>query len=249
MSDNASPSILIGGITGGIGSALARILVDRGWRVAGYCRNPDESKLPEGVKAFSCNAIEPLEITDTFAKAREHFGGSPTAYAHCIGSILLKSAHQLKDEEWSQTLRLNLDSAFFSLRSAVGLMLPEGSGSVVLISSVAAQAGMPSHEAISAAKGGINGLVQSAAASYANRGIRINAVAPGLVETPGSMALLSTETARSISQRMHPLGRIGQPGDVAELIAYLVSSEASWVTGQIWSIDGGLAHLRQRPKA
>ncbi len=245
------PVVCIGGVSGGIGSSLAKILASRHWTVSGYCRHPEKAgSLDQAIDAdniFGADATDSGAVQQTFDKVVEKLG-RVDAYVHCIGSVLLKAAHMINDGEWSKTLRLNLDSAFYSLRSAVQQMQKQGGGSIVLVSSVAAQTGMPAHEAIGAAKGGINGLVLSAAATYANRGIRVNAVAPGLVETGLSKPILGSEQARNLSERMHPLGRIGKPEDVAHLIAYLVSEEASWITGEIWSVDGGMAHVRQRPK-
>ncbi len=162
--------------------------------------------------------------------------------------MLLKSAHLTKLEEWHRTLDVNLNSAFYGLRAAVGPMQTQNGGSIVLVSSVAAQTGLPSHEAIAAAKGGIDGLVRAAAASYAARQIRVNAVAPGLVDRPLAAPLLGSEQARAMSEELHPLGKIGRPANITSLIAWLLSADADWVTGQVWSVDGGMAHVRPRPK-
>jgi NAD(P)-dependent dehydrogenase (short-subunit alcohol dehydrogenase family) len=148
--------------------------------------------------------------------------------------------------EFRATLEINLVSAFIALKAAVPLLQANGSGSIVLFSSTAAQTGLQSHESISAAKAGIEGLVRAAAATYAPRNIRVNAIAPGLVETPLSAGLLSSEPARQASEKMHPLGRIGKPEDIAAAAALLLSDEASWITGQTWPVDGGLADLRVR---
>ncbi len=144
---------------------------------------------------------------------------------------------------------LNLNSAFYGLRAVVGPMQTQRRSSIGLLSSGPAQTGLPGHEAISGSKGGINGLVQAAAASYALRNIRANAVAPGLIGTPFAAPLRGSESARAFSEKMHPLGRIGGPANIASLIAWLLMEDAAGVTGQIWSVDGGLAHLRPRPKA
>jgi NAD(P)-dependent dehydrogenase (short-subunit alcohol dehydrogenase family) len=122
-------------------------------------------------------------------------------------------------------------------------------GCIILVSSVAAQTGLPNHEAIAAAKGGIDGLVRSAAATYAPRGIRVNAVAPGLVDTPLAAPMLGSEAGRQLAEKLHPLGRVGRPGNVGSLIAWLASDDADWVTGQVWSVDGGLAHVRPKPRS
>jgi NAD(P)-dependent dehydrogenase (short-subunit alcohol dehydrogenase family) len=248
-----SSFIVIAGLTGGIGSALARRLHAAGWLVGGFARSAEklaalEAELP-GLLTARADATDYPALEAALAELSARAGAAPEAYVHCVGSILLKSAHLTSLEEWRHTLALNLDSAFHGLRAAVGPMQTRGSGAIVLLSSVAASTGLPSHEAIAAAKGGIEGLVRAAAASYASRGVRINAVAPGLVDTPLAAGLLGSPQARAFSEKMHPLGRIGTPEEIAGAIAYLVSPEASWVTGQVWHLDGGLSSLRPRPKA
>jgi NAD(P)-dependent dehydrogenase (short-subunit alcohol dehydrogenase family) len=246
-----APVVLIGGVTGGIGSALARRLAAAGVSVAGYARDAAklaalQAELP-GLLTLTAEATQPAEVEAAVAATVAHFGRLD-GYVHAVGSILIKAAHQTRPEEWLRVLDLNLNSAFYGLRAALGPMQTQNHGSIVFISSVAAQAGLPAHEAIAAAKAGIDGLVRSAAASYAPRNIRINAVAPGLVDTPLAAPLLASEAARTFSEKMHPLGRIGRPEQIASLIAWLLTPDADWVTGQIYSIDGGLAHLRPRPK-
>jgi NAD(P)-dependent dehydrogenase (short-subunit alcohol dehydrogenase family) len=107
-----------------------------------------------------------------------------------------------------------------------------------------AQVGLNNHEAIAAAKAGIMGLTRSAAATYARRGVRVNAVAPGLVETPMSEHILSSDQGRKQSEAMHALGRLGQPDDIARAICWLVDPENDWVTGQVLGVDGGLGTLK-----
>ena len=249
---SSPPVVLIAGVTGGIGSDLARRLTAAGWQVAGYGRSAEKLaalrvELP-ALHTLECDATQPAQVEAAVAATVAQFGRLD-AYVHCVGSILLKAAHLTKLDEWHRVIDLNLNSAFYGLRAAVGPMQTQSRGSIVLISSVAAQTGLPGHEAIAAAKGGINGLVQAAAASYASRNIRINAVAPGLVDTPLAAPLLGSEQARAFSEKMHPLGRVGRPANIASLIAWLLTEDADWVTGQIWSVDGGLADLRPRPKA
>lgn len=242
--NNETPVAYIAGITGSIGQELAHRLINAGWRVGGFARNPDRLGDIEAT-LVAADATDSTAVQDAFAELAEKLG-PPTAYVHCVGSILLKPAHITKDEEWAQTIDLNLNSAFYGLRAAVKAM--KQGGSIVLISSTAAQVGLPSHEAIAAAKGGVEALARSAAATYASKGIRVNSVALGLVESNLSQAMLSSETGRKISEAMHPLGRVGQPADAASLIAWLCSEEASWVTGQQWACDGGVSSVRQKTK-
>ena len=117
---------------------------------------------------------------------------------------------------------------------------------MVLVSSAAATIGMPNHEAIAAAKAGIEGLVRSAAATYAGSSIRFNAVAPGLVKSKMTERLWNNETTASNSIQMHALGRLGEPDDIAAAIDWLLSTESSWITGQVLGVDGGLASVLPR---
>jgi NAD(P)-dependent dehydrogenase (short-subunit alcohol dehydrogenase family) len=245
------PTALIGGITGGIGRTLGQQLSNSGWNIAGYARN--EARLAELAATHADWLLAPVDATrrqaiDHVVQATTGRHGRIDAYFHCIGSILLKPAHLTKPEEWTQTLELNLTSAFLALQAVLGPMQIQGGGCILFVSSVAAQIGLPNHEAIAAAKGGLDALVRSAAATYAPKNIRVNAVAPGLVDTPLAAMLLGSDTARQVSEKMHPLGRVGRPANIASLLAWLATPDADWVTGQVWSVDGGMAGLRAKPK-
>ena len=119
-------------------------------------------------------------------------------------------------------------------------MRSQKQGSIVLVSTVAVAQGLNNHESIAAAKAGIEGLIRSAAITYARETIRFNAVAPGLTDTPLAEPLLRNEASRNFSQAMHPLGRVGLPQEIARVIAFLLDPENSWITGQVWGVDGGL---------
>jgi NAD(P)-dependent dehydrogenase (short-subunit alcohol dehydrogenase family) len=165
------------------------------------------------------------------------------------GSIYLKAAHLTAPEDWLAVIQQNLNSAFYALRAIVPGMVKQGGGSLLFFSSVAAQAGLANHEAIAAAKGGLEAMVRSAAATYAPRGIRINAIAPSLTDTPLSKAITGSPQALAFTQKMHPLGAINTADAVANMAAWLLSDAASQVTGQIFVIDGGLSSIVPKPKA
>ncbi|AWM39058.1 2-(S)-hydroxypropyl-CoM dehydrogenase [Gemmata obscuriglobus] len=246
------PAYVIVGAAGGIGSALCRRLAARGpckLMLAGRDPNKLDALASDLTTAGATVAVRTLNAIDSgavdllFAEAGQQFGPI-TGAANLCGSILLKPAHLTTDQEFADTLAVNVTTAFNVLRAAVKGM-PNG-GSVVLMSTVATKIGLANHEAIAAAKGAVNGLVISAAATYAGRNLRVNAVAPGLVRTPLAARLTSSEATLKASTAMHPLGRIGEPGDVADAIAWLLAPETTWVTGQIVSVDGGLSSVRAK---
>jgi NAD(P)-dependent dehydrogenase (short-subunit alcohol dehydrogenase family) len=152
---------------------------------------------------------------------------------------------QLSDAGWEFTLRLNLDSLFYSNRAAVQHFLRQGRGGVILnMASVLAFAPSPRYfatHAYAAAKAAIIGLTKAAAASYAPQNIRINAVAPALVETPMAQRAVGNEAIRDFVRHRQPLdgGRVGQPTDVDQAVVYLLSDHSRFVTGQVLAIDGG----------
>lgn len=237
-------SVVILGATGGIGSALCKILAGRGYDLFLAGRNAD--RLAELSASFQCptyslTSTSSETILECVRQAKKAFGRLD-GIANCIGSLLLKPAHQTSDQEWEETLAVNLGSAFAVVRAAAETM-QEG-GSVVLVSSAAAHVGLPSHEAIAAAKAGIEGLTRSAAATYGSRRLRFNAVAPGLVRTNLTRHLWENSIASTASVAMHALGRLGEPEDVASMIAWLLDRSNSWVTGQVFGVDGGLGSVR-----
>ncbi len=212
----------------------------------------DEKKLQDlsgelGALPVPFDATSSSQVDSCFEQAVNSLGRID-GVANCVGSLLLKPAHTTTDQEWDDVLAVNLTSAFATVRAATKAMMRTG-GSIVLVSSAAGRQGLVNHDAIAAAKAGVIGLTLSAAASYANRGIRVNCVAPGMVETPLTERLTSNEAMLKASTAMHPLGRIGQPTDVAAAIEWLLDPENSWVTGQVLGVDGGLATLRPRSAA
>jgi len=249
MSTENSPVMIIVGGAGGIGSAVAHKLAARGCRLVLAGR--DAQRL-EAVAAEARAQTMPLDARDSAAvdalmQSVQASHGRVDGMVNCAGSILLKPAHLITDQEFAETLATNLTTAFNLVRAATRLMMKQpGGGSLVLCSSVAARRGLVNHEAIAAAKAGVEGLALAAAASYARFGVRVNCVAPGLTRTEMTRSLTQNETVAKMSAALHPLGRIGEPAEVASAICWLLDREQSWVTGQVIGIDGGLGSIQAR---
>ncbi len=244
---DSKPAYVIVGATGGIGAALCRHLQQNGARLMLAGRTEEKlTALAEevGGEYAVVDATQLEQVEACCVRAFERFGRLD-GMVNCAGSMLLKPAHQTTEADWHTTLAANLTSAFATVRAASRVMLRSG-GSIVLLSSAAARTGMANHEAIAAAKAGVIGLALSAAATYARFGLRVNVVAPGLVRTPLTARLTGNADALKASLALHPLGRIGEPQDVASAIVWLLQPAQSWVTGQVLGVDGGLASLRPR---
>ncbi len=233
------------GAAGGIGNATCELLVKEGNQVVGSVR--DSGAIAAGLKvdgvdyrSVDAEDWDSVEALFENLKAEEF---PLTGVTLCVGSILLKPAHLTRKEEFDAVISKNLSSAFATVRAASKALSKTG-GSIVLVSTAAAQHGLANHEAISAAKAGVEGLARSAAATYAKRQIRVNCVAPGLVRTPLSERITGNPSSLEMSEKMHPLGRIGEAIEVARAITWLLSSDQGWITGQTIGVDGGLSSLR-----
>ncbi|HRK32966.1 MAG TPA: SDR family oxidoreductase [Candidatus Hydrogenedentes bacterium] len=196
--------------------------------------------------AATCDLTDFDAVHEALGHARDSLGGL-TGVVNCAGSMLLKPAHLTTRQEFDGAIESNLATAFATVRASVAHLDSSG-GSVVLISSAAATLGMPNHELIGAAKAAVEGLVRSAAATYASRSIRFNGVAPGLVASNLSERLVTNKATLKVSESLHPLGRIGKPDEVARAICWLLDPAQSWVTGQIIGVDGGLSRVQPRVK-
>jgi len=239
--------IVLGG-TGGIGSEVVRRLRESGANVLVLAR--DEARLEElarqtGAEFIAADASDFDAVEQAAGQAKDRWGRLD-GVVNCVGSVLLRPAHMTSAAAWRETVSQNLDTAFATVRTG-GKLLGEG-GSVVLVSTAAVRSGLPNHEAIAAAKGGIEGLVRSAAATYGPQGIRFNAVAPGLVRTPLTERITGNERAAEASRALHVMGRFGEPAEVAAAIVWLLDPAQGWVTGQVIGVDGGLGSARTMPR-
>ncbi len=244
MSDLAAAgTFVILGATGAVGSALARRLASRGAALILLAR--DEGRLASvagelGARAAVLSGVgaAAVETALTEAVADTQVAG----IAHCLGSLLLKPAKATSEAEWLDVLETNLCSAFGVARAAPKLV--HKGGSVVFCSSVAAQIGLPNHEAIAAAKAGVEGLTRAVAASNLRAAIRCNCVAPALVRSRMTQALLDRPGMLETVGKRNPSGRIGEAEDIARTIEFLLDPASSWINGQVLGVDGGFRALQ-----
>lgn len=242
--------IVILGATGTIGRTVAHRLARKGLNLLLIGRQ--KSKLAQIADELDqphveCDFGASNNLDEVLERAAEHTGGY-SGFVNCIGSLLLKPAHLTSDEEFRRVVETNLFTAFVTVRAGAKYLRQQG-GSIVLFASAAAEIGIQHHEAIAAAKAGVIGLARSAAATYAPRNIRVNAVSPGLVRTELTRSLWENENAAAASTDLHALHRLGEPEQVASLVDWLLDPENDWITGQVIGIDGGLGHILPRRRS
>lgn len=228
-------NILVIGGNSGIGLALVTLLSpDNNVYVA--------SRSSERIDGLKVNYI-PFDATkDTIDTSLlpETLDG----FVYCPGSINLRPFKGLKIEAFTDDFEINVMGAIKSLKSVLGLLLASAkASSVVFYSTVAVQTGMPFHSSISASKGAIEGLTRSLAAEFAPK-IRVNAIAPSIVDTPLASKFLNNDVKMEKANERHPLGRIGTAKELADVTAFLLGDQSSWMTGRILQIDGGIGNLK-----
>lgn len=228
---------VIAGGTSGIGLSLATQLAEAGHQVLVLAR--DQRALPHHPNIT-------FESTDFTASplSLPTLPESINGLVYCPGSIQLAPFNRLGETAFLNDFRINVLGAVGLVQAALPALKKSGNASVVLFSTVAVQTGMPYHASIAASKGAIEGLTRSLAAEYAANHIRVNAIAPSLTDTPLAEKLLSTPEKREASNKRHPLGRVGSADELAGLAAFLLSDQASWMTGQILHADGGMGNLK-----
>jgi len=244
--------VIVGGTTG-MGLSAAAACLRAGGKVIVVGRDADnaraaESQLGQSARALVGDATNPETAGLAIQLALDHFGRFDALY-HVAGGSGRKLGDgpldQITDDGWSATLRLNLDSLFYSNRAAAAQLLKQtGGGAVLNMTSVLAFSPSPEFfatHAYAAAKAAVIGLTKSSAAYYAPHRIRFNAIAPALVETPMSHRATEDEAIMSFIRKKQPLdgGRAGQPADLDAAVVYLLSDQSKFVTGQVLAIDGG----------
>lgn len=235
--------VLITGASGGIGRALAHHLHVQGLRVAAVGRDADRLTDVEAAVRIAADVTTPDGAALAIAACQETLGAPPTLLAHCVGSTLIAPLHRTRAEAYREVMRVNLDSAVFMLQAWI-VALQGAPGAAVFASSVVARIGVANHEAIAAAKGGVEALVRSAAATYASQGLRINAVAPGMTDTPMTANMLKLPAMREGAARQYPLGGVQTAAQVADVMAWLLGDGAARLTGQVIAVDGGFTTVR-----
>jgi NAD(P)-dependent dehydrogenase (short-subunit alcohol dehydrogenase family) len=234
--------ILIYGASGGIGSATARLLAGKGHALHLAGRDADAiNALCDELDASASigDVLDDGFISQVSADAGERVDG----LVYAVGSITLKALPRLSRADFLRDYELNALSAALAVQGALPALKQSGKGSVVLFSSIAASQGFGMHASIGMAKAAVNGLMLSLAAELAPA-VRVNCIAPSLTQTPLSKSLWQNEAMAQSIATMHPIPRLGQAEDIAGLVAFLLSPEAGWITGQQFGVDGGRSSLR-----
>ena len=235
--DFKEKNILVVGGTSGIGLSLVNILQARQANVYVISRSETE-KLPADVKHLQLDVLQELNTMSTFLPEKLH------GLVYCVGSINLKPLTRLSEDDFLTDYKLNVIGAAKVVQQSLKQLKNAEGASVVLLSSVAANLGMPYHASVSAAKAAVQGLALSLAAELVAQKIRVNVIAPSLTDTPMAQNLLNTPEKKEGSAKRHPMGKYGNPEDISESIAFLLSDNSSWMTGQIIGIDGGMGKLK-----
>ncbi len=224
----------------GIGAAICRRFAAEGATVAVLDRRADaaESVAKEvGGRAFACDVASASQVDDAVAAAAHAMGGV-TDLVNNAGMGMNKPLHRYRDEEWALVLAVNLTGTFHCMRAAIPLLLEAGGGSIVNNASLNGLRPLPGEAPYSAAKAGVINLTMTAASEYAPN-IRVNCVSPGLIETPLTEMVTGNPAWRAAAEAGTPLARIGTAQEVADVVVFLASDAAGYMTGQNIVIDGG----------
>ncbi|WP_373500616.1 SDR family NAD(P)-dependent oxidoreductase [Desulfococcus sp.] len=233
---NGKTVVVVGG-SAGIGWAVLERLSGEGAQVLHFSRSEGLRSELAGVRHRTFDAVRDPFPAEALPERLD-------GLVYCPGSIRLKPFARITAEEFLEDFDINVIGAVKVVQACLPALKknPDGAA-VVLFSTVAVQTGMPFHASIASAKGAVEGLTRSLAAELAPR-IRVNAVAPSLTDTPLTSRLLGDEGKRKAAGDRHPLKRVGSPEDPAGAVVFLLGNSASWITGQVLAVDGGMGSIR-----
>lgn len=241
----------VSGAASGIGEAIAELFAREGAAIVAADIDEEHGKATEtkirsrgGRCLFQRTSVSVQDDVRAAVDAGSKAFGNIDVLANVAGIASESPIHEMELDEWERILRVNLTSMFLTSRFIIPGMLQAGRGSIIHISSVQGILGFPGYPHYAASKGAVFSLTRQMSREYAGRGIRTNCIAPGTVETPLNLKVLERvpdpAALRAGWERMHPIGRLGQPIDIANGALYLASDESSWMTGQCLTIDGGM---------
>jgi NAD(P)-dependent dehydrogenase (short-subunit alcohol dehydrogenase family) len=240
-------AVVTGG-NAGIGEAIAKVFAREGASVVITGRRQGEldrvvsDVVKEQGKAFAVagSVTDEPHIQETVRRAVQQFGRLDILVNNAGVGDFGKRLHEIDDATWAHVLDVNLTGVFRMTRAVLPQMLKQGKGAIINISSIASLVGLPTSPVYAASKGALDALTRALAIDYANEGIRCNVVNPGLINTPMAAPLMSNPEQLDPILSHYPIRRAGKPEEVANMVLYLASDEAAWVTGGTFPIDGGM---------
>lgn len=230
-------NILVAGGSSGIGLSLVKLLSRQGAAVYTVSRSAS-NEWPAGTNHLALDVLEDVAAISAWLPEQLH------GLVYSVGSINLKPFNRLSEHDFLNDYKINVLGAVKILQQSLKQLKSAKGASVVLVSSVAAGAGMGFHASIASAKGAVEGLALSLASEFAPHQIRVNVISPSLTDTPLAQSLLNTPEKREASAKRHPLNKFGAPEDISNAMAFLLSDASAWITGQVIGVDGGLGVLK-----
>jgi NAD(P)-dependent dehydrogenase (short-subunit alcohol dehydrogenase family) len=231
--ENSEKNYLVVGGSSGIGAAIIQLLQSHGQVFSTFNKHEVSSSGKVRYLHYDATADQELSLPV------EHLDG----LVYCPGTINLKPFARTSEKDFLNDFNVNVLGAVKAIQQSLPLLRKAHSASIVLFSTVAVGQGMSFHSSIAASKGAVEGLAASLAAELAPK-IRVNVIAPSIVNTPLAARLLNTEDKVKASEKRHPLQKVGEPADIASMASFLLSSESRWITGQTLHVDGGLSRIK-----